>query len=290
MKKHILLFAAALFAISAAAQERDTTWRHSGVAGLNMSQVSLSNWAAGGDPSIAFDLNFGYGLDYMKNKTLWANRLELAYGLNDTKANGTRKTNDKIYFMSNYGYRIAPKWYLSAILTFQTQFAKGYDYSKSATDYISKFMAPGYLSFGLGFLWTPNDWLRVNFSPATWRGTFVLDDKLSDVGAFGVKPGRKFRNEFGANILAEARLKLMQNVDLYSRLNLYSNYLDKPQNIDVQWDIQLSMKVNRWISANLTLNMLYDDDTRTFRNGNPQGGNAKLQLKETLGVGLQVMF
>ena len=290
MKKYILLFTAAFFTLSANAQERDTTWHHSGVAGLNMSQVSLSNWAAGGDPSVAFDLNFGYGLDYKKNKTLWANRLELAYGLNDTKANGTRKTNDKIWFSSNYGYQIAAKWYVSVVVTFQTQFNKGYDYSKSTTDYISKFMVPGYLSFGLGLLWTPNEWLKVNFSPVTWRGTFVMDDKLSDAGAFGVDPGKKLRNELGANILAEVRRKLMENVDLYSRLNLYSNYLDKPQNIDVQWDIQLSMKVNRWISANLTLNILYDDNTKTFKNGDPQGGNAKLQLKETLGVGLQVMF
>lgn len=290
MKKYILLFAAALFTLSAAAQERDTTWRGSGVAGLNMSQVSLSNWAAGGDPSIAFDANFGYSLNYKKNKSLWDNRLELAYGMNDTKAKGTRKTNDKIYLSSNYGYRIAPKWYASAMVTFQTQFDKGYNYSKSETDYISKFMAPGYLTAGLGFLWTPTAWLKVNLSPATWRGTFVLDDKLSDEGAFGVDPGKNLLNEFGANILAEAKFKLMENMDLYSRLNLYSNYLDNPQNVDVQWDIQLNMKVNKWISANLTLNMLYDDNTRTFKNGDPQGGNARLQFKETLGVGLQVMF
>ena len=290
MKKYILLFTAVIFTAAANAQERDTTWRHSGVAGANMSQVSLSNWAAGGDPSVAFDLNFGYNLDYKKNKSLWTNRLELAYGLNDTKANGTRKTNDKIYLASNYGYQIAPKWYASAFVTFQTQFDKGYNYSKDTDLYISKFMAPGYLSAGLGFLWTPTSWLKVNLSPATWRGTFVLDDRLSDEGAFGVDKGKNLLNEFGANILAEAKFKLMENMDLYSRLNLYSNYLKNPQNVDVQWDIQLNMKVNKWISANLTLNMLYDDDTKTMKDGDPQGGGAKLQFKETLGVGLQVMF
>lgn len=289
MKKYILTVAALAFAFTAVAQERDTTWTHSGVAGANLSQASFSNWAAGGDPSIAFDLNFGYSLDYRKARSMWDNRLELGYGLNDTKADGTRKTNDKIYLSSVYGYQIARKWYAAAFVTFQTQFDKGYNYSVSTSDYISKFMAPGYLSAGLGFTWTPARWFKATFSPATWKGTFVLDDKLSDLGAFGVDPGERMLNQFGANIMAEAKFRIMQNMDLYSRLNLYSNYLKKPQNVVVHWDVQLNMKVNSWISANLNLNMIYDDNVKTKRDDGTYGG-ASFQFKEVLGVGLQFQF
>jgi len=272
-----------------AQEQKDTTyWKSAGIAGINMSQVSLTNWAAGGDASVAFDLNFSYGLDYNKDKNMWNNRLELAYGLNNTSSNGTRKTNDKIYFASNYGYKISNNLYLSAALAFNTQFAEGYNYEVSTTNHISTFMAPGYLSFGPGLTWTPKSWFIATFSPATWRETFVLDDNLSALGAFGVDPGKKTRSEFGGNLTAEATYEFLPNMTLYTRLNLFSDYLGKPENIDVRWDTQISMKINKWFSANLQLNMIYDDDTKiTDKNGRT---GARVQFKEVLGVGLQVNF
>jgi Protein of unknown function (DUF3078). len=286
------LFFALLICLStalSAQEQKDTTyWKTAGVAGINMSQVSLTNWAAGGDASVAFDLNFSYGFDYNKDKRMWSNRLELAYGLNNTTSNGTRKTNDKIFFTSNYGYEISNNLYLSAALTFNTQFAEGYNYGVSTTDYISTFMAPGYLSFGPGLTWTPKSWFKASISPATWRETFVLDDALSALGAFGVDPGKKMRAEFGGNLTAEVTHEFLPNMTLYTRLNLFSDYLGKPQNIDIRWDTQVNMKINKWFSANLQLNMIYDDDTIiTDKNGN---SGPRVQFKEVLGVGLQVNF
>ena len=253
-----------------------------------MSQVSLNNWAAGGDASIAGDVNFAYSLDYKKDKNLWQNRLELAYGLNRTETNGTRKTNDKIYFNSMYGYKIAEHWYVSAFVNFQTQFDKGYDYGKSDTDFISRFMSPGYLSAGPGITWTPKPWFTATFSPATWRGTFVMSDYLSDQGAFGVDPGKHLLSEFGGDVKLEAKYEFLPNMTVYSRLELFSNYLDKPKNVDVRWDTQVAMKINRWFSANLNLNLIYDDDTKFAREDGTKV--AKLQFKEVLGVGFQVNF
>ena len=132
MKRTIIWIVSLCAATSAAAQEiSDTTWTGKGVAGLNLSQVSLSNWAAGGDGSVAFDVLLNYDLVYRRERHLWQNRLELAYGLNNTSSNGMRKTNDKIYLSSVYGYRIARAWYASALLNFNTQFANGYDYNLS---------------------------------------------------------------------------------------------------------------------------------------------------------------
>ena len=151
MKRTIIWIVSLCAVTSAAAQEiSDTTWTGKGVAGLNLSQVSLSNWAAGGDGSVAFDVLLNYDLVYRRERHLWQNRLELAYGLNNTSSNGMRKTNDKIYLSSVYGYRIARAWYASALLNFNTQFANGYDYNSDPRDYISRFMAPGYLMIGAG--------------------------------------------------------------------------------------------------------------------------------------------
>lgn len=89
MKRTIIWIVSLCAATSAAAQEiSDTTWTGKGVAGLNLSQVSLSNWAAGGDGSVAFDVLLNYDLVYRRERHLWQNRLELAYGLNNTSSNG----------------------------------------------------------------------------------------------------------------------------------------------------------------------------------------------------------
>mgnify|MGYP004623314251 CR=1 FL=1 len=199
-------------------------------------------------------------------------------------------SNDKIYFSSNYGYKIAENLYVGALLTFNSQFAKGYDYKVSDTDYISRFMAPGYLTTGVGLIWTPRTWLKITFNPASWRATFVNDDYLSNLpgGSYGVPQGEHMLNQFGANLVAEVTKNIWENVNLYSRLELYSNYLDKPQNIIVHWDTQLNFKINRWLSAGLNFNLIYDDNIK-FNDG--QGRMIpKLQVKETLGIGLQIQF
>lgn len=276
-----------------AAERSDSTtlspWTHNGSAGLNVSQATFSNWSPGGDPSIALNASFTYVIDYLAKKNLWTNRLELAYGINNTSSNGTRKTNDKIYLSSNYGYLIAKKLYIGATATFNTQFSKGYDYSVSTTDYISNFMAPGYLSIGAGLTYTLKPWLTLIFSPATYRATFVYDRKLSDLGSFGVAPGKHLLNEFGLRIRAELNTTLWKKLSVYSRLELYSNYLHNPQNIDVSWDVQLSYALAGWLTANLLINMVYDDEVMFGATVNTPG-SPKLQLKEVLGIGFQVNF
>ena len=269
--------------------QKASPWKSSGAAGLSLSQASFSNWNAGGDPAIAVNASFNYSLDYNDGSNLWTNRLELAYGINRTSTDGTRKTNDKIYLSSNYGRLIARKLYAGATATFNTQFAKGYDYKVSSTEYISDFMAPGYLSVGLGLTYTPTAWLTVIVSPATYRATFVCNDRLSDAGAFGVKSGHRVLNEFGANIRAEAKTTLWKKLSLYSRLELYSNYLHNPQNIDINWDIQPDYALTGWLTANLYVNMIYDDDI-LFGKTADTPGSPRLQIKEVLGIGFQVNF
>jgi hypothetical protein len=217
------------------------------------------------------------------------NRLELGYGLSRTESQGLRKTTDRIYLNSVYGYKIVDHWYASFFVNFQSQFAKGYNYSVDRANYISRFMAPGYLSLGPGVTWIPNSWFMASLSPATWRGTFVMDDYLSLMGAYGVTPGKRLRNEFGADLKLVARTTLWNWLGVYSRLDLFSNYLHKPQNIVVHWDTIFSAQLNRWLSANLTLNMIYDDNIRFVWE---PGGKAvpKLQFKEMFGLGFIAAF
>jgi hypothetical protein len=271
-------------------------WYREGLGGITLSQVSLNHWAAGGEGSLAYDAMLNYDAIYTNRRHLWQNRLELAYGMSTTDSRGTRKTNDKIYLNSTYGYRISRTWYASVMGIFSTQFARGYNYNTSPRTYLSRFMSPGYFGLGVGFTWRPNTWFNAYLSPATWRGTVVTDKKLFQNAAgemvyspYGVTPGRKLYNEFGANVRLELNRELWRNVDLYSRLDMFSNYLYKPQNIDVRWYVLLTARINKWLAANLSLNMLYDDHIRFMRQDGTIGGS-RLQVKEVLGIGLQTSF
>ena len=235
---------------------RDSSWTYGGNGGLNLSQVSLNNWASGGENAVGFDVLLNYSADYKKNKHLWQNRIEMAY--------------------------------LSALLNFNTQFAKGYDYKTEPRTYISRFMSPGYLTTGLGLTWNPKNWITATFSAISWRGTFVSSKILSDEGSFGVDPGEHLFSEMGGNLKVEVKYEFLKNMTIYSRVDLFSNYLEDPQNVDVRWDVQLNMTVNKWFSANISTNLIYDNDTKIVQKDGSKG--PRLQFKESLGVGFQVTF
>ena len=292
--KRKLLFAFALLTVSfhcsLNAQEEPAPkyWTKNGFLGLKFTQVSLTNWAAGGNNAIAFDAQGTYQIDYKKGKHIWNNRFELAYGLSKIKGEGVQKTNDKIYLNSNYGYSIYKNLYVSGLINFQTQFSPGYNYAVNRDLSISDFMAPGYLLIGPGLTWIPNKYFTATFSPITWRGTFVLNDRLSNEGAYGVTPGNKVRSEWGANLRLEGNYEFLKNMTVYSRADFYSDYTHKPKNIDVNWEVQLNMSINKWFSTTLTTNLVYDDDVKITKADGTKG--SRIQFKEVLGVGVQFNF
>lgn len=293
MKKFLLSAAALLACVSLWAEEpqaEPSPWKMAGSAGITGSQMTLTNWAAGGDPSVAADFQFNYSIDYQKDNSLWQNRLELAYGLNRTESNGTRKTNDKIYFSSSYGQKVHDGLYVSALVKFNTQFANGFDYAvkndNGSYKQTSGFMAPAYFSGGLGVEWKPQGWLSVNASPATWKATLVNNEGLRPF--YGLKADQMMRHEFGGNVKIEVQGKIVGDLSGYTRLNLFSNFLDNPQNVDVDWTMRLDLKINKWLSANVNLHAIYDDDIKIPQPDGTLG--RRLQLQEVAGLGLLVKF
>ncbi len=292
MKKILLSMLAIAASVSLFAEEptaEPSPWTMAGSAGITGSQMTLTNWAAGGDPSVAADFQFNYSVDYKKGSSLWQNRLELAYGLNRTESNGMRKTNDKIYLSSSYGQKVYESLYISALLKFNTQFANGYDYAVSLPEggykQTSGFMAPAYFSGGLGVEWNPKAWLSVNASPATWKATVVTEEALQPI--YGLD-GTSTRHEFGGNVKIEAKGTIWGDLSGYTRLNLFSNFLNEPQNVDVDWTIRFDLKINKWLSANANFHMIYDDDINIPQ---PDGSAYPcLQIQEVAGIGLLVKF
>lgn len=285
MKKVTLAIVALFYALGISAQEvKDTTyWKRNGDFTLNFSQVSFSNWAAGGKNSVSGVALYNYAANYLKDRMSWDNSLNLGYGLLKEGSNELIKSEDKMEFNSKAGYRMAPesKWFYSGLLGFRSQFANGYKYPDT-DNRISALFAPAYLSFALGADYKPSDKFSLFLSPIGSKFTFVGDDELAPL--FGLKDGKNMRAEMGGSLRSELKLPIATNVDMVTTLGLFSNYLHNPQNIDVNWDFRVNMKINKYLSANLITNMIYDDDIQI------DGKNSLVQWKQLFGAGFSYKF
>ena len=266
-----------------------TNWKISRQASINFSQLSFSNWIAGGKNSVSgvglLDLN----ANYKKDKIHWDNSLKAGYGLMKEGDNELIKNEDKLDLNTKLGVEMKNEHLLfSTFMNFLTQFADGYKYPNTA-DKISGLFAPAYLTIASGLDYQPSEMFSLFFTPVSGKFTFVIDDQLSDIGAFGVDPGKKTRAEMGATIKSEFKTPVAKNVNLSTSLMLFSNYFHQPQNIDVNWDVAINMKINEYLSANLLTNLIYDHDILIPLDNEGNVGR-RVQFKQLFGVGLNIKF
>jgi len=282
MKK--LAFALAL-CIGLVANAQETTeeeapkegWTRGGNISLLFNQSAFSNWVAGGQNNISGTLGINYDFNYLKGDWTWDNKLIAAYGLTKIKDQDTQKTDDRLEFNSLLGKKAKGYWFYSAFFNLRTQFDEGLDQDTGVR--ISQGFSPLYLQFGPGMLWKKSDNLKVNIAPATAR-LILVNDRFTEFGeSFGVKQGKTSRFEFGAAIGAYYKVQLMENVSMENILNLYSNYLEDPQNVDLDYTMNLVMSINKYLSANLSFQTIYDDNA--FKG---------LQTREVFGVGVNYGF
>lgn len=280
--KKVLLGLATLFTIySTQAQETETKdevqpWTSKGNFALLVSQSSFSNWQAGGDNNFSGNLNVNYDLNYKSDDWNWDNKVIVNYGLTKLKGEDQKKTNDRLELNSLLGKKATGNWYYSAFLNFKTQMDSGNDADGIRN---SHFFSPAYLQIGPGLLWKKSDDLKVNIAPATSRFIFVHKHFTEFGDAFGVEKGKSMEYQLGMSINAYYKLNLMENVSAENILNLYSNYLDKPANIVMDYQLNIVMKINKYLSTNFTFQAVYDDEAYKG-----------FQVREVLGVGLSYNF
>ena len=283
--KKLFLFASALVLTNLSAQEVATdsavvetpkNWSIEGQNTLMLNQAAFSNWVGGGANNVGWLVGVNYNFTYQKDKDLWENNIILGYGRNNTQGLGNRKTQDNINISTNYGRAISKNWYVSAGASFLSQFDNGYaDGNNPSAAKISSFMAPGYLNVGAGFTYKPNEDFTLTLRPANARMTFVLDKDLQYKGNYGLKNnGDSMLFQFGFYADASYKVKLMENIHLTNKAWLFSNYLDHPERIAMGYSGILNLKINKYISSNITLDLVYDHNQIR-----------KVQLKQTLGLG-----
>lgn len=295
MKHKLLLLFCFLGIVGANAQDENPAeadndtigpWTKKGNASFLFNQSTFDNWIAGGENNISGNIGLNYDINYAKGDWTWDNKFIASYGLVKTKTSAfAKKTDDRLEINSVLGKKATERWFYSAFLNFKTQFTKGYNYSTTEEgaeirEEYTNFLSPGYLLIGPGMLYKRDDNLKVNLSPATSKFTFV--DKaftLPDEAYFGVEEGKSMRYEFGFNASAYYKLDIIANVTFENILNLYSNYLEDPQNVDIDYQLNIVMKINRYLTTNLSFQTVYDDNAF-------QG----FQLRQVFGVAVNYGF
>jgi len=270
------------------ADTTDWRWKKGGNYNLNFSQGSLSNWAAGGDDfSLAVNTLLNLYTFYKKEKHSWDNTLDLNFGYVRTSSIGGRKNDDRIDLLSKYGYAVSSDWNLSTLVNLRTQALRGYDYKDSARTLTSTFLSPAHVLTSLGMDYKPHERFTLFLSPVTARWVIVKDDSLSARGLYGVPPGKHSRNEIGAFVTATYLKDLTETISYKGRVDLFSNYRNNPQNIDLFMSNVLSVKLWKVLSASWNVDLIYDDDARLF---GKNGTSPRLQFKSLVGLGLGVRF
>lgn len=283
MKKIILILALIsqfhnLYAQEPKEDSSDTSvWTKGGTFTFLLNQSTFENWVAGGVSSVSGAVGINYDFNYSKEDWSWDNKIVAAFGITKIKDQDIQKSDDRLEWNSVLGKKATDYWYYSAFLNFKTQFTDDLD---SDTEGPTKFLSPGYLQIGPGMLWKKNDNLKVNIAPATTK-LIVVDKTLTlpDAAYFGVEEGKSTRFEFGASVGAYYKFDLMKNVSMENILNLYSNYLEDPQNIDLDYTMNLVMNINKYISTTLAYQTIYDDNA--FEG---------LQTRQVFGLGVNYNF
>ena len=239
-------------------------------------QSSFSNWASGGQNTVAGNINLNYDFNYKKENINWDTRIITGYGISYIGEEGYRKTDDRFELNTVLGLKTSPNWFLSFIGNFRTQYTKGFDYKQEPKSMVSGFLAPAYLTFGPGMLFKKSDELSLNIAPATARYTFV-NDFFS--GKFGVEEDKNTAFSLGFNLSGYYKFSVMKNVEMENIITIYSDYLANVGNVDLDYQTNIRFKVNKHIKMHMTFHTIIDDNS-----------SSKIQFRQLFGLGVNYNF
>ncbi len=279
---------------SLAIKVADTTWQVGGDINVNFSQVSLSNWAGGGQSSISLGNILNLYANYNNGKSIWNNKFQAAYGLirqGSDQDQPVRKSDDLLYLETQYGRRFSSKLFMSVLVNFRTQFYKGEELQEQpdgtkTPKLVSEFMAPAYLQAALGVTYKEKNILNLTLSPFTSKNTISLNERLAPM--FGIPEGESIKSEVGASFNGNFKKEIFKNVRVETNLNLFSNY-ERFKNVDVNWTNNIVLKVSKYITSSIMTQLIYDDDIDVPRDNKPTPGPAT-QFKSSINVGFAYSF
>ncbi|MRI63209.1 DUF3078 domain-containing protein [Ornithobacterium rhinotracheale] len=307
ISRKLIFFSLLLFAGASKAQVKDVAreikriefnlkkveerrWKRTGNLQINFGQHHYENWVGGNIGKLEIFGKLSQRLKYQNPKLVWESSLDVLYGVNKNYGQGIRKSSDQIIFNSILGKKVSEHFSYSYFLNMQTQLTNSYNYGKEDSDFYraSGFLAPLYINSGPGIMWRKSDNFVLNLAPASLKATYVngkvyeyrksIEDFISNYhyNLFGVEAGKKINLRLGLYASMYLKYTLLKNVEVENRLSLYSDYLDEPANIDMDYRMNVNFKINKLLTTNLMVQAMYDDDVYSG-----------FQLREHFGVGFK---
>lgn len=276
-------------------EEIPGTWSYGLSSAFSLNQNYISNWARGGESALSSLLDLRGSADYhnRRSEVKWINNARLRYGNIISEEFGFRTNNDILELNSQYNKSISEKFDFSSVFYGKTQISKGYDYPNDSIP-ISSFLSPGTFTIGAGFEYEPFRNTKLNFSALSYRNTFVLDTTNINQRAHGIELGKRSRQEMGGQLVINSKLTLFDDLSVNNTVRLFTNYLEKPQNVDVDWELNLQKQISWFFTISVNLHVIYDENVLfpvydnqgeavTFPDGSPKE-EPRIQIKQFLGV------
>ncbi len=273
--------------------------------GLNINQLALSNWAAGGENSWAGKAFANFSLVYHKKRFEQKFIGSFAFGISRFADKRLEKQDDKIDLTYSLSLNSKSRWNITTVATFNTQFADGYKYPNDST-VISTFFAPAYLTLSAGYTYkTKNERFQIFLSPMAGKVTFVFNQDLADAGNFGVKkgyydqdgdwiPGENIAAALGVNVIINYKQPIGKSITYLTLLNGFYNYTEKRDDdllrLDFNWENTINFAISKHLTIILFVNLKYDHNTtfpvyETIEGVETVVDNVpKLQMKESIGI------
>jgi hypothetical protein len=316
MKKYFLLILGFFFVVTTLGNAQTTTdtatakrkWLITNAMSLQINQTGYTQWAGGAQNSFSLGAFDNFSATFRKNRYIFDSYANFAYGiLKQQNEDFWRKTDDKIDMMINNSWKFKQNndhWYYGALFTMNTLFSNGYDYSAgkpSDSTLKSSGFSPTYFNMAPGVTYRIGDRFSWFLSPCNGRMLFIANQRIANLGIYGNKSeaasvegnpiGKKVN--IGMGFLSEIHWKqnLTTGIDIDTKLRISNNYLDtrisNRLNFDIDYLLLLNFKVNKYISANIRMEILYDDDTHIVRKDKD---GPVMQLKEIVGIGFAWNF
>jgi len=278
-------------------EEIPVYWDYAFSSAFILNQTFLSNWSKGGENSLSSMLDIQAKAEYNNKaaKTQWSNNGRLRYGTIITEEHGFRSNTDMLEFNSKFNKELRPKMDFSSVFYMKTQVARGYNFPNDSV-VISRFLNPATLTIGTGIEYEPFKKTKLNLSPLSYKNTFALDTANIDQTAHGIDPDKRARQEMGGQLVINSTVSILEDMNISNNIRLFSNYLEKPQNVDVDWELGIEKQISWFFMIRLNLHMIYDDDIKfpvLDENDEPvilpdgtEKKSPKLQFKQYLGLTL----
>jgi hypothetical protein len=286
---------------------RPSDWQWNGSITGTISHVSFSNWA-GGDGDYSYVAGMKLRIDPTWSNGRWSlvGSWDGRFSTFGGKSLPPRKTEDRFELNLKFGHMfwksdwLASSFHIVIFSDLHTQFLPDYDFigDPNGSHYISNFMAPGYLTDGIGLDFRSDSLnLSIVVTPIASKQSIVLDRGV-DGTYFGLDKGRHINSNPGAYARITFSKEVLRKTTLSIKSIFFADYTEKAT-VDLSFLGEIDYRITSFLKLYVSLQMLNDDDMKVRLYADLDGDGSsddfaglgkQLQLYGQFGVGINVDF